>query len=516
MVCFTICLTVILPYHYVRSEMRKTPSGIVPLIRLDRRGREPLHRQIYNAYRNAIVERRLRPKERVPSTRTLASELGVSRIPVLNAYSQLLAEGYFESRVGAGTVISSTLPDQIAASQNRAVPVGANSGPRPVSQACSTLPKMENVLPWLGGRWGAFILGQPALDQFPLQVWSRLVVRRCRNMNLHSMHYSDPMGLKELREAIAAYVRTARGVHCEAEQVMIVSGSQQALAISTRVLLDAGSRVWMEEPGYRFARYVFNLNGCQIVPVPVDGEGLNVAAGIKKCHSARAVLVTPSHQYPLGVTMSASRRLQLLDWAHRSASWIIEDDYDSEFRYDSMPIASLQGLDPYSRVVYIGTFSKVVFPSLRLGYIVIPPDLVQRFRAVRLTADLSPPAFLQTVMADFIREGHFSRHIRRMRLLYQERRSALLESLKSELDFPIHVTGEHAGMHLSMTLPEGFRDEEIAERAARQKLWLSPLSAYYFRRPIQQGLVLGFSNTPSAEMGRAVRRLRDVLPVLER
>ena len=511
MVAPTICLTVILHYHYVHSEVRKIPSGIVPLIRLDRRSREPLHRQIYNAYRNAVVERRLRPNERVPSTRTLATELGVSRIPVLNAYSQLLAEGYFESRVGAGTIVSSTLPDQVTSSQRRAVLQRVERAPRSISRACSSLPTIEKILPWLGGRWGSFILGQPALDQFPYKIWSRMVARRCRKMNVASMHYSDPMGSKGLREAIAAYVRTARGVRCETEQVMIVSGSQQALQISARVLLDPGSRVWLEEPGYRFAQNVFTLNGCQIVPVPVDGEGLNVAAGIEKCRNAQAVLVTPSHQYPLGVTMSASRRLQLLEWSQRSASWIIEDDYDSEYRYDSMPIASLQGLDLESRVVYIGTFSKVLFPSLRLGYIVIPQDLVERFLAVRLTIDISPSTFLQTVLTDFICEGHFSRHIRRMRSLYHERRSALLNSLNTELGVPVTVKGEQAGMHLCITLPNGLRDAEIAERAARQRLWLAPLSRYYLQPPVQQGFVLGFSNTPVEAMSQSVRRLRDVL-----
>jgi GntR family transcriptional regulator/MocR family aminotransferase len=274
--------------------MKKMPTGIVPIIRVDRRAREPLHRQIYNAYRTAIVDRVLRPKEQVPSTRTLASDLGVSRISVLNAYAQLLAEGYFESHVGARTVVSSTLPDQVAVPQRSASSLGPPLGPRPISRDCSLLPSVQNVLPWLGGRWGAFSLGQPALDQFPVKIWSRLVARQCRNLRLASMHYSGPMGSKSLREAIATYIRTARGVRCEADQIMIVSGSQQALEITTRVLLDRGSRVWMEDPGYRFARYVFNLNGCQVVPVPVDSEGLNVAAGIKRCRKARAVLVTPS------------------------------------------------------------------------------------------------------------------------------------------------------------------------------------------------------------------------------
>jgi GntR family transcriptional regulator/MocR family aminotransferase len=500
------------PYdHYVRWQMKKMPTGIVPIIRVDRRAREPLHRQIYNAYRAAIVDRALRPKEQVPSTRTLASELGVSRIPVLNAYAQLLAEGYFESHVGAGTVVSSTLPDQVTVPQRHAASPGLPAGPRPISRYCSLLPSVKNVLPWLGGRWGAFSLGQPAIDLFPVKIWSRLVARQCRNPRLASMHYSDPMGSRSLCEAIASYVRTARGVRCEAEQIMIVSGSQQALEISTRVLLDRGSRVWMEEPGYRFARYVFILNGCHLVPVPVDSEGLNVAAGIKRCRKARAVLVTPSHQYPLGVTMSASRRLQLLEWSHSSGSWIIEDDYDSEYRYESLPIASLQGLDHGSRVIYIGTFSKVLFPSLRLGYIVIPPDLIERFLVVRLTIDISPPTFFQAVLADFIREGHFSRHIRRMRLLYRDRRSALLESLKNDLGVVVDVTGEQAGLHLSMTLPRGFRDHEIAERALQQRLWLAPLSASYLERPAQQGLILGFSNTSTEEIPRAVRKLRDIV-----
>jgi GntR family transcriptional regulator/MocR family aminotransferase len=238
---------------------------------------------------------------------------------------------------------------------------------------------------------------------------------------------------------------------------------------------------------------------------------MDVAAGINLCSRAAAALVTPSHQYPLGATMSASRRLQLLEWAHNSGSWIIEDDYDSEYRYEGMPISSLQGLDPGSHVVYIGTFSKVVFPSLRLGYLVIPPDLVERFIAVRLTMDISPPNFLQLVLAHFIQEGHFSRHIRRMRLLYRERRSALLESLRNELDLDVTVVGEQAGLHVSVTLPQGFDDHEISDRAARDKLWLVPLSSSYVKRPSPQGFILGFSNTPASEAPGAVRKLKRVL-----
>lgn len=491
--------------------MKKTPSGIAPIIRIDRRAREPLHRQIYNAYRTAILDSTLRPKDRIPSTRTLALELGLSRIPVLNAYAQLLAEGYFESRAGAGTVVSSTLPDQVPQPQRSVTSSGIGRGPRVVSRHSFPIPSMQGILPWLGGRMGAFCVGQPALDHFPVKIWSRLVVRRSRSLSPTSMHYSDPMGSHVLREAVATYLRTARGVRCEAEQIMIVSGSQLALEISTRALLDRGSRVWMEEPGYGFARNVFAMNSCRVIPVPVDDEGMDVAAGIRRCRNAHAALVTPSHQYPTGVTMSASRRIQLLEWSHNAGSWIIEDDYDSEFRYDSMPIASLQGLDRHSQVVYIGTFSKVLFPSLRLGYLVIPPDLIDRFLAVRLTIDISPPTFLQMVLADFIREGHFSRHIRRMRLLYRERRSALLESIKKDLGVPVEVAGEQAGLHLSVTLPPEFRDTQISDRAARIGVWLVPLSSSYTTQPAPQGFILGFSNTPTGEIAGAVKAIRKIM-----
>jgi GntR family transcriptional regulator / MocR family aminotransferase len=345
--------------------MKKVSSGILPIIAIDRKASKPFHRQIYDAYRTAIVDGSLRAGQRVPSTRILASELGVSRIPILNAYAQLLAEGYFESRIGAGTVVSRSLPDQVPLSEPRRARLArVPPGPRRLSKRSANLGPLESV-PWRRG-WGAFGVSQVAFDHFPFQVWNRLLTRHSRITHAKSLDYGDPMGSRDLREAIAAYLRTARGVRCESGQIMVVSGSQQALEISARVLLDPGSRVWMEEPGYRFARSVFVSNGCDIVPVPIDSEGLSVSAGIKRSRNARAALVTPSHQYPLGVTMSASRRLQLLEWAENSGSWIIEDDYDSEYRYASMPIASLQGLDSNSRVVYIGTFSKVLFPSLRL------------------------------------------------------------------------------------------------------------------------------------------------------
>jgi GntR family transcriptional regulator/MocR family aminotransferase len=489
--------------------MKKIASGILPIIAVDRKAPKALHRQIYDAYRTAIADGSLRPGQRMPSTRVLASEIGVSRFPVLNAYAQLLAEGYFESRVGAGTVVSSSLPDQVSSAFTSVHLAATRSGPRPVASRTSILPRRGGA-PWLLG-WGAFGVGQVAVDQFPHRVWSSLVSRRSRNMDIKSFHYGGQMGFAALRETIASYLRTSRSLHCEAEQVMIVSGSQQALEISARVLLDPGSHVWVEDPGYRLARDVFALAGAHPVPVPVDEEGLDVAAGIERYRKARAAFVTPSHQFPLGETMSASRRLQLLDWAQNTGSWIIEDDYDSEYRYESLPIASLQGLDVNSRVIYIGTFSKILFPSLRLGYVVIPSDLVDRFLTIRRAMDLGPPNFFQEVLADFISEGHFARHIRRMRVLYHERRSALVDSIRRELGSTVEVVGSEAGMHLALTLPKRIRDVEIAERAARQNLWIWPLSPSYLGEASRSGFVLGFGSTAVAEIPRAVRKLRNLL-----
>ena len=335
--------------------MKRIAPAVLPLIAIDRKSPTPLHRQIYDAYRVAIVERNLRPGQALPSTRALASELGISRIPVLTAYEQLLAEGYFESRVGAGTSVSSSLPEQAPAHPSSGAGQTRVEGARSVARRCSLLEPMQQA-PWAHS-WGPFGISQLALEHFPFQVWSKLMARHWRMPMASAFYYGDPMGRPDFREAIATYLRTARAVHCEAEQIMVVSGSQQALEISARVLLDPSSRVWVEEPGYRFARDVLTLAGCKLIPVPVDEEGLNVAAGIARGRKARAAYVTPSHQYPLGTTMSASRCLQLLDWAQGAGAWVIEDDYDSENRYGRMPISSLQGMDRNSRVIYIRTFS---------------------------------------------------------------------------------------------------------------------------------------------------------------
>jgi GntR family transcriptional regulator/MocR family aminotransferase len=486
--------------------MGEMSSGILPVIPIDRAAEMPLHRQVYAGFRNAILRGDLTAGQQVPSSRSLATELEISRFPVLDAYAQLLAEGYFETRVGAGTFVSATIPAHRPQPPSSAPP---SVTPRPTSQRSLLYPPCE-PLPWRSG-WGSFGVHQPALNQFPFEVWSRLVTRHTRSPRANAIHRMDPLGLLAFREALCAYLRTARAVRCEPNQIMIVAGSQQALDITSRVLLDPGDAAWIEEPCYPLARSLLLGSGCRVVPVPVDNEGLDVDAGMRLAPDARVAFVTPSHHYALGVTMSASRRFQLLEWARRSSSWIVEDDYDSEYRFESMPIPSLQGLDPDGRVIYVGTFSKVLRPSLRLGYVVIPPDLVERFVAVRFAMDIFSPYLFQEVLTDFMRAGHFGRHIRRMRALYKARRTALVDCLRAEFGDLLRIHGSEAGMHLTVTLPPGFSDVEIATRAAQEKLWLWPLSLCYTAGSAQQGFILGYANTPEEQMAAAVRHLRLIL-----
>jgi GntR family transcriptional regulator / MocR family aminotransferase len=491
--------------HLMNKRLR---GSAAPMITLDRHSETPLYRQIYDALRAMIVDRRLESGQQLPSSRAFAHELRISRLPVLDAYAQLLAEGYIESRSGAGTFVKISLSDQFASVRPTAPNVLKDAGNKTISQLAQLLP-VERT-PWFPSS-GAFSVGQIAYDHFPFRVWSDLVTRHARRVRASLLNYADPMGSKEFREAIAVYLRTARAVRCEASQIMIVNGSQHALDLSARVLLDPNTPVWIEEPGYELLRHTLVLSGCQLVPVPVDREGLDVAAGMNLCPTARAAFVTPSHQYPLGATMSSARRLQLLEWAHSHHAWIVEDDYDSEYRYESMPVASLQGLDPGSRVIYIGTFSKTLFPSLRLGYIVIPHALVDRFQAVRRANDLFPSPLYQAALTDFLQAGHFTRHVRKTRQLYAERCKALTKALKTEFGAEIEILGAEAGMHLVVTLPPGYSDRAVAACAARDGLWLWPLSAAYIGPHVRQGFIVGFGGTKADDMFHQVRRLRKAI-----
>ncbi|HUX67976.1 MAG TPA: PLP-dependent aminotransferase family protein [Terriglobales bacterium] len=488
--------------------MRTAADGIVPILAVDRGAALPLHRQIGAGYRRAIAQGMLAPGQRVPSSRALAAELSVSRIPVLGAYAELITEGYFESRAGAGTFVSGSLPQPPRPGQGRQRGRGG-AGRRPVGVRAAQAPARA-IHPWMGG-WGAFAPHQPALEGFPFQVWSSLAARHSRNPRAALLHRLDPLGAERLRQAVCGYLRTARSVRCEPEQILIVGGSQQALDLCARALCDAGTPVWVEEPGYWLARNAFGNAGARLVPVPVDGEGLEVAAGVRACPQARVAHVTPSHQFPLGMTMSPARRLELLDWAQRAGAWIVEDDYDSEFRFESAPVGSLQGLDQNERVIYVGTLSKVMFPSLRLGYMVVPRDLVKPFAALRWAADLGPSYLGQEMLADFLGEGHLGRHIRRMRALYRGRRSRLAAELAEQLGTGLEIQGAEAGLHLTATWRGGARDREVATRAAGAGLWLWPLSPCYLGRAARQGFILGYGSTATAAIPQAVGQLRKVL-----
>jgi GntR family transcriptional regulator/MocR family aminotransferase len=322
------------------------------------------------------------------------------------------------------------------------------------------------------------------------------------------MAYGDAKGYVPLREAIAEYLGAARAVRCEPRQILVTTGSQQGLQLSAQVLLDANDRVWIEEPGYPGARQALMMAGAQLIPVPVDHEGLNVAEGIHRARRAHAVYITPSHQYPLGVTMTATRRMLLLNWALQSGAWIIEDDYDSEYRLGGRPIASLQGLDTDARVIYIGTFSKVMFPALRLGYIVAPQDLVDAFSTARDATDQFSSTLYQAAMTDFIREGHLARHIRRMRILYMQRRTALVEAIHKQMGDELEVIGAEAGMHLVALLRPGVSDVAISRRAAERGISAMPLSSCYAKPPVRGGLILGYGGTDARQIHEGMRKLR--------
>jgi GntR family transcriptional regulator/MocR family aminotransferase len=353
----------------------------------------------------------------------------------------------------------------------------------------------------------AFRPGPGAYDEFPTRVWMRLLAKRWRGPMREMLAYGESAGYRPLREAIASYVRAARAVRCDASQVVVVSGSQQGLDIIARLLLDPGDHVWIEDPGYLGARGALLGAGANVLPVPVDDEGLVVSSGMARQPHARMVYVTPSHQFPMGVTMSLARRLALLEWVRRSGAWVIEDDYDSEFRYSGRPIAALQGLDVSGRAIYLGTFSKVLFPALRLGYLILPPGLVEPVTGARALIDRHSPLIDQAVLADFIAEGHFARHIRRMRALYAQRHQTFIEAARKELGGLLEVEPQDAGMHLVGWLPEGMDDAAASRSAFAHGVEAPPLSAYAMERPARGGLLLGFTATGPREIRDGVRRL---------
>ena len=490
--------------------MRAAPSLSIVLGEFDNGGGTPLYQQLYAALRDAILNGRLSRGRRVPASRALADELSISRNTVVSAYDQLLAEGYLETRPGSGSYVTSELPDAMtpAAPRPHAAPRRASPGLSARGRRLSDIRVTLSVdaAPW------AFRMGAPALDQFPVDLWARLAQQAWRNAELSQLGYGNVAGYEPLRSAIADYLRTSRAVVCEPEQVIVVSGSQEALFLAALTLLDPGDTVWFEEPGYRGARTAMLAAGAIPVPIGIDDEGLRVDEGDARAPDARAIYVTPSHQFPLGVTMSLSRRLELVKWAHRHRAWILEDDYDSEFRYEGRPLASLQGLDPDGRVLYTGTFSKVLCPALRVGYLVVPPALVDALTCARAVVDRQSPTIDQVILARFLREGHFARHVRRMRQLYRERQAVLVEAAQRELRGLVDIEPQAAGMHLVGWLRRHADDLAAAAHAGEAGVVVSPLTNYYIspagHRP---GIMLGYACSDATAIRRGVKDLARAL-----
>ena len=486
--------------------------GRILAVAIDQKSGQPLYRQIYGHVRQCILDGRLAPGARLPSTRQLAADLRVSRSTAVQAYEQLRAEGYIEGLGGAETRVSGALPDSFVRAGVREVDnsVPLRSLLMPASRARATVACMRRSPPPFGLGPRAFRAGVPAVDVFPVDTWGRIMARRWSRTPARDLAYGDPFGYRPLREAIADYLRAARGVRCTADQVMVTAGSQQGLDLAARTLLDPGDKVWLEDPGYHGARGAFTAAGANIVAVPVDQDGLDVMAGRTLASDARMAFVTPSRQLPLGATMSLARRLALLEWASASRSAIFEDDYDSEFRYASRPLPALQGLDRSGCVLYAGTFSKVTFPSLRLGYLVVPTALIDTFAAARHFADFHSPFLEQAVMTDFIVEGHFERHIRRMRAIYHERQVLLVNLAHERLGGLLDVRPADAGMTVLGWLGGNLDDvatARAAERAGLHVLPLSPLSV----RAIPPALILGYAGVRDDEIKDGVNRLAIVL-----
>ena len=483
--------------------MTTTSQGWADLYawRLERASGTPLSRQIYMQVRAAVLSGALRAGTRVPSSRVMAERLGVARASVVSAYEQLLAEGYVESRAGSGTFIS----DEVAGLAD-----GRRRAPRAIKRpalvtSARAFPDFERSA--MQGDARPFNTGRTLIDARTAETWRTLTHRAVRLLGPYDLGYADPAGLIELRANICDYLRAARAVRCAPEQIVITAGTQQAIDITIRVLLSPGDEVWVEDPGYPLTYAQLMLAKVRPHAIAVDGQGLVVDAGRRKAPRARAVFVTPSHQFPSGVAMSMARRLELLAWARQSGAFIVEDDYTSEFRYSGPPLASLQGLDESEQVIYVGTLNKALFPGLRLGYAVVPRALLQAFVGARYLIDRQPATLQQAVVSEFMQQGHFAAHIRRMRQLYREQRDALAETLARRGSGRLEVALPDQGMHLVAYLRDGTSDIEIEAAARRAGIVVRAISRFYRSACPRPGLMLGFSGFPRQLIVPAAARL---------
>jgi GntR family transcriptional regulator/MocR family aminotransferase len=462
------------------------------------------NRWLYGALRAEILEGRLRPGARLPATRDLARQYGLARGTIVNAFEQLKSEGYVDGNVGSGTYVSKVLPDELLQIPRDDAPEPPASRKR--RRRISDYAGRVHLFPNLEVRPSrAFRANMPALDLFPTTLWAQVAARRLRRVSTNLLLGCGPMGYPPLRQAVASYLSTSRGVKCAPEQVAIISGVQEALDLAVRLFLNPGDRVCMENPGYPGAAIAFKAVGAKVSALRLDDQGMQVQDASMR--GARLVYVTPGHQFPVGVTMSLARRLRLLEWARKSGALILEDDYDSEYRYAGRPVPALQGLDRHGLVLFTGSFSKVLFPSLRLGYLVVPPDLVDYVSATLSVTSRHSPLLEQAVLCDFITEGHFGRHLRRMREVYAERLSVLLQCARQSLTGLLEISGVEAGLQTVGWLSGGIDSELAAAAAAKRDVEVTPLSRYTHGRMACEGLQLGFAAMDPNEIRRGVREL---------
>lgn len=488
-------------------------SGVAlfSFVDLDGSSAIPLFQQLNTQIRQAVLAGRLPSGIRLPSSRTLAIELEISRTTVVTAFEQLMAEGYLESRVGAGTYVTRDLARNILelpplpnATQNRPMKVKSR-----VSRRGSTLLESNSYSTLQPP--ASFLPNQPAYDQFPFDLWARILARQNRKPAYEMLNYGNALGYPPLRRSIAEYLRHARGLKCDENQIIVVTGAQMAMSLTAWVLLDPGDAIMMEDPSLLAARDMFSGFGARIIDVPVDNNGMNVAAGIELAPNAKMAVVAPSHQYPLGVTLSLSRRLELLAWANQTGSWIVEDDYDSEFRFSGAPLAPMQTIDQNGRVIYIGTFSKVLFPSLRVGYLVVPPELVDIYGAAIHFLTRGVPSLPQAALADFIDNGHFLAHIRRMRLIYSTRHKEIVKAIRDNLGGILNVSPAQTGMNVIGWLPQYCNDMEARQILQEHGILCAPMSVQYSKQTPRQGLLLGFGCTPVEKIQPAVQKMAHAL-----
>ena len=472
---------------------------LTEMTRLGAQDALPLHRQLYEALRRAMLDGKLGAGERLPSSRDLAQDLNLSRNTVVAAINQLSVEGYLESRVGSGTYVNDNVPRVNAGAAARPHARGApNPAPGRLSargQAlattfCATQLEVQPFTP-----------GIADFSAFPLTLWQRLQNKHWRMTYPDMLDYNDSGGYAPLRRAIADYLRVFRSVQLDADQVIVTTGTQQSLELCARLLADHGDTVWVEDPAYWGAAKAFMATGLAIHPVPVDDEGIHPGAA-DNTHPPKLIYLTPSHQYPTGAVMSLARRHQLLSTARAHGAWVLEDDYDSEYRFSGPPISSLEGLDVDGRVLYMGTFSKVLYPGIKLGYLIVPKVLVAAFKQAHYDLNRPGQMPLQAALAEFIEMGHFSSALRRARQSYGERRAALLEALKPVLTQDTYISGAEQGLHLCLRLPPQVDDQALAQRIAQQGLTVRPLSAYCLARHDLKGLVIGYGYAPLSEIQR--------------